>query len=275
MKKLITIFLSFLCSALIYSQTDVSFRIESEYVKGVTYDMAVYLPQSYNTSESSYPVLYCTDRAVDEILAPALYTALRFSEQVKEIIIVEISCTDDSLNWKDNRDRDFTPSNLDKKKYMELIPEHPDSAGGAGNFLNFIKLELIPYIESHYRADTSSRGYFGHSYGGLFGVYAMVVEPGLFKKYIIGSPSLWYDKFSLIDMLSSVPAWDMGIEKAYVSVGEKEPPDMLKSFSRLNKWLTKNELTSRQLKSEIINGETHRSSVVQCLFSGIRFLYGE
>jgi predicted alpha/beta superfamily hydrolase len=275
MNKLISVFLSLICSALIYAQTDESFRIKSDYVKGITYDMAVYLPRSYNTSGSSYPVLYCTDRAVDEILAPALYTALRFSEQVNEIIIVEIACTDDSVRWRDNRDRDFTPSKLDKKKYMELIPGNPDSAGGAGNFLNFIKIELIPYIESHYRADTSSRGYFGHSYGGLFGVYAMAVEPGLFKKYIIGSPSLWYDDFSLIDMLSSMPRGDLEIEKVYTSVGDKEPPDMLKSFSRLKNWLRKNGLTSREVKSETVTGETHRSSVVHCLFSGIRFLYGE
>lgn len=275
MNKLISFFLSLLCSALILAQTDESFRIKSDYVTGITYNMAVYLPSSYKTSGTSYPVLYCTDGAAHEMLIPALYNALRFAEEVKEIIIVEIACADDSLRWKDNRDRDFTPSKLDKKQYMELTPENPDSAGGAGNFLNFIKLELIPYIESHYRADTSSRGYFGHSYGGLFGVYAMAVEPGLFKKLIIGSPSLWYDKFSLIDMLSSVPAWNMGVDKVYLCVGEKEPADMLKSFTRLNSWLEKNKLTSRQLKSEIVKGETHRSSVVQCLFSGIRFLYGE
>jgi predicted alpha/beta superfamily hydrolase len=274
MTKSILIFILVLSGAPVYSQPDADFTIKSEQVKGVTYNMAVYLPLSYDTSKSKYPVLYCTDGAAHEMLIPALYTALRFAEEVKEIIIVEIACSDDSLRWKDNRDRDFTPSKLNKKEYMELTPENPDSAGGAGNFLNFIKLELIPYVESHYRADTNSRGYFGHSYGGLFGVYAMAVEPGLFKNFIIGSPSLWYDKFSLIDMLSSVEAWDMGINKVYVCVGEKEPADMLKSFTRLIKWLEKNKLTSRKLKSETIYGETHRSSVVQCLFSGMRFLYG-
>lgn len=275
MKKLIPVFLCFLCSGVVYSQQDADFKIKSGYVKGVTYDMSVYLPDSYDTSKSSYPVLYCTDGSAHEMLIPALYTALRFAEEVEEIIIVEITCSDDSLRWKENRDRDFTPSELHKKEYMELTPKNPDSAGGAGNFLKFIKLELIPYVESHYRADTGSRGYFGHSYGGLFGVYAIAVEPGLFKKYIIGSPSLWYDNFSLIDMLSSVPAWDLVIEKVYICTGEKEPADMLKSFSLLKKWFAKNELTSRQLKTEIINGETHRSSVVQCLFSGMRFLYGK
>ena len=64
--------------------------------------------------------------------------------------------------------------------------------GDAGQFLQFIKQELVPAIDSEFNADPERRILVGHSLGGLFAAFALFAEPGLFESYIIGSPALGY-----------------------------------------------------------------------------------
>ena len=57
------------------------------------------------------------------------------------------------------------------------------SGGGIAHFIQFMKNELIPYIETHYRTDPY-RIFSGHSLGGLCVLYAFIHEPELFNAYI-------------------------------------------------------------------------------------------
>jgi predicted alpha/beta superfamily hydrolase len=77
------------------------------------------------------------------------------------------------------------------EKVGELL-ECPVPTGGASDFLNFIKNELIPAIEEDFRADPDKRILAGHSLGGTFTAFALLEEPELFDTYIIGSPALSY-----------------------------------------------------------------------------------
>ena len=38
----------------------------------------------------------------------------------------------------------------------------------------------------------------GHSYGGLLGAHILLTEPGLFRTYILGSPSLWFADHAIL-----------------------------------------------------------------------------
>src|SRR5688572_28695251 len=87
-----------------------------------------------------------------------------------------------------NRDRDLTPTVTDFR-----------NSGGAGNFLAFLKDELIPYINKTYPTN-SSNTLFGHSFGGLFAMYAFLKEPQLFDTYLVADPSFWWDKQSMQKM---------------------------------------------------------------------------
>jgi pimeloyl-ACP methyl ester carboxylesterase len=51
--------------------------------------------------------------------------------------------------------------------------DRPVKTGGGGKFLSFLKQELIPLIDQTYRADPNGRVLVGHSYGGLFALYAL------------------------------------------------------------------------------------------------------
>jgi uncharacterized protein len=70
---------------------------------------------------------------------------------------------------------------------MEERHKRPTPTSDAGNFLQFIKEELISIVEKEYRADPSRRILVGHSCGGLFGVFALFEAPGLFDTLIKSS----------------------------------------------------------------------------------------
>ena len=70
-------------------------------------------------------------------------------------------------------------------------------SGGGQKFISHLEKELIPYINSHYQTDTS-RVLIGHSLGGLIAMDIMLNHPGLFCKYIIIDPSMWWDDSKLL-----------------------------------------------------------------------------
>ena len=91
------------------------------------------------------------------------------------------------------RDHDLTPVyDTEVEQAMTASHKRPVPNGDAGNFHNFIKHELIPFIEKEYRADPLNRILVGHSYGGLFGLFGMFETPDLFHILILGSPTLSY-----------------------------------------------------------------------------------
>ena len=88
------------------------------------------------------------------------------------------------------RQRDFTPS-----EDRRFPPPDGELAmmGGAARFLAFLRHELEPWVESHYPTARGDTTLFGHSLGGLFATWVMLAEPAAFRRYLIGSPSLWWD----------------------------------------------------------------------------------
>jgi predicted alpha/beta superfamily hydrolase len=116
-----------------------------------------------------------------------------------DAIVVGIGYPDNPIPqeaWRDAealRERDFSPIR-DQKREADLSKflKRKVETGGANQFLQFIKQELIPVIESEFNADPQRRILAGHSMAGLFTAFALFTEPALFESYIIGSPWFWY-----------------------------------------------------------------------------------
>lgn len=93
------------------------------------------------------------------------------------------------------RTRDLTPvpSKFAEAEVLKYSPEltHVES-GGAGEFLRFITEELIPWVENEYPADATDRTLLGHSWGGLFALYALLHNT-TFHKYVVCDPDVNYE----------------------------------------------------------------------------------
>ena len=96
-------------------------------------------------------------------------------------------------------------------------------SGGAAEFLKFIREELQPFIDENYPTVPEERGYWGHSLGGLLGLYAMFNEPETFNKYIIGSPSIfWANRAIMGDENTFVESGAPLNAKLFMAVGALE-----------------------------------------------------
>ena len=89
-----------------------------------------------------------------------------------------------------------------KRRTRDLTPaasgEEYANGGSAGEFYDFVKDELFPLVEKKYSTAKSDKIYFGHSFGGLFGIYALLRDDGIFDEFFIASPSLWWGESQLI-----------------------------------------------------------------------------
>lgn len=145
-------------------------------VNGATYDIKVALPDDYLSSNGQCAVIYVLDGDDNFNLVASECARLSARYSTANALVV-------SIGYGRSRDLDYTPT------------ETSSSMGGAAEFMQFIKEELVPRMEQEFRADTarSSRAILGHSFGGLFGAYAFAADNSLFGNYLLLSPSLWFD----------------------------------------------------------------------------------
>lgn len=155
----------------------------------------IYLPEGYNQSDTTkYPVIYLLDGSADEdfihVVGLVQFNSFEWINQVPKSIVVGIATVD--------RRRDFTfPTTIqaDKKKYP--------TSGNSDKFMSFIEKELQPFIETKYKTN-DHRTIIGQSLGGLFATEILLKKPTLFNKYIIISPSLWWDNGALLNQNSNL-----------------------------------------------------------------------
>lgn len=79
----------------------------------------------------------------------------------------------------------------------DLTPTHSalfEKSGHADDFVQFLSEELKPWLSKKFPHAANDMTYFGHSLGGLFGTYVLLTQTTLFDRYILSSPSLWWDR---------------------------------------------------------------------------------
>ncbi len=116
---------------------------------------------------------------------------LIWSNEIEEIIVVGISY---EQGWWLKRARDY--SHCADTINVKWVKE----AGGADNFLKFVKNELFPVINQNYKTNQDSIAIMGLSLGGMLGTYILFKQPELFKGYIIIAPSLGWNNNSILKM---------------------------------------------------------------------------
>lgn len=209
-------------------------------------NLNLYLPPGYDSSKKNYPVLYLLDGSIDEdfvhIAGLTQFFSLMFN--APELIVVGIANVD--------RKRDFTFPSKDPEM-LKIIP----SSGHSDSFIAFIEKELQPFIDQHYKTNTT-RYLIGQSLGGLLATEILLKKPRLFTHYLIVSPSLWWNKESL---LKEAPALLATAEHkgvyVYVSAGKNEPKVMRKDAAKLHKILKKHRNQNIKTDFTLMKGENH------------------
>ena len=144
---------------------------------GQDYLIKIRLPENYAKSTTPYPVLYLLDGDYAFAMATDIVQYLIYGGLVPDLIIIspahgsKSSPQDGGTNM---RNRDLVPFPLVRSTM----------APGATHFLQFVQQELVPYVESTYRIDSTDRTIWGYSLGLFFVLYVLFHNPDLFKNYI-------------------------------------------------------------------------------------------
>jgi len=225
------------------------------------------LPDDYNKSDKKYPVLYLLDGDVAFGMATSIARYLQFGNIIPELIVVGIGYGALKKNEGNLRSRDYTISSKSGRS----------GTGGAPKFRNFLIEELIPYIETTYRAEPNNRTINGYSLSGLFAVYTLFTEPELFNNYIIGSPHLSWDDYSIFTVQEEAFEKMDDIEaKVFISVGSEE--DEEKYFNPIDEMATlidEKGYESLKMETKVFDGGTHLICPPEALAYGLVFVFSK
>jgi uncharacterized protein len=231
----------------------------------------IYLPEGYNQSDSTkYPVIYLLDGSANEdfihIVGLVQFNNFEWINQIPKSIVVGIASVD--------RERDFTFPTTSKEQKIRF-----PTSGHSDKFISFIEKELQPFIELKYRAN-NDKTIIGQSLGGLFAAEVLLKRPALFDKYIIVSPSLWWDNGSLLNQNSILLTESFNQQTGiYIGVGKEGlTPTEIPRVMEVDANLLADKIKGTKSKKvkvffDYLPQENHATIMHQAVSNSFRLLY--
>ncbi|VDC31494.1 alpha/beta hydrolase [Pseudogemmobacter humi] len=179
-----------------------------------------------------WPVLYLLDgNAAFDFLTPG-HLAM-----VPGLMLVGVGYDTDRQFARERRTLDFTAPDYEATGGPGdgIRPDHVHEgrlAGGAAQFLDRLTGPLRAAAEEGVAVDPARRTLWGHSFGGLFTLYAALTRPRSFARFAAISPSIWWDE-ALIRRIAAGAAPLEDPPELLVALGDREkrtgaggpPPD--------------------------------------------------
>lgn len=245
---------------------------------GHVFEIYIQVPFGYDQSEVRYPVVYMLDGDVAFPMASGvldMLTKLPNIEEIQYAVLVGITYTDKTrAGVFDLRSRDYTPTQDHEFNStagaMFGFGDRVIHSGKASEFLDFLRDDLLPFVDATYRTDPTARIIHGHSFGGLFLLYTLFNASSLFQKWLISSPSIWWQDKSILSLEETyAQSHDDLRANVYMSAGSHEL-SIVEGIAQLIPRLRERGYPGLQLEHEIMNGETHLSVWARAFTNGIR-----
>jgi predicted alpha/beta superfamily hydrolase len=220
-----------------------------------------------------FPVLYLMDgESHFEMLSQYMDYLSRWDVNViPEMIVVGITNT--------KRTRDLTPT----ASIINYFGKPDTSAaswmkpsGGNEQFLQFIREELMPCIETNYKTQPF-KIFAGHSFGGLAAINCMLTHPDMFDAYIAISPSFWWDNEYVLKLadkkLKQAKVFNKILFYSDASEGIADSSSYHTNLLKFDSLLMKRGLKGLEYKYKYYPTETHMTEPVIAYYDALRFIY--
>lgn len=253
---------------LIGEEQNQEFTISSKFHEQ-DYLIQVYKPKS-EAPKDGYEVVYILDGNATFPYASLKAQGMDKNSRANKTppLIVAIGYTSKELFDVKARSFDYTPPYNGELKFPENRGSSQFTQGGADKFYSFIQKQLKLVIEENYPINTKKQTLFGHSYGGLFTLYAFLNHNEDFQNFIAASPSIWWNDFFILNQLKNKNLEVKNPTRLYLSVGEienkgKNPSD-IEIFSSYLK-------NTQNLKIKILN--ISNASHLEALFPALNEIF--
>jgi predicted alpha/beta superfamily hydrolase len=168
------------------------------------------------------------------------------------------------------------------REYLPVEDErNPDARRPLGReYVAFVTREVMPFIARTYPVwrSTAATAFGGSSYGAVAALYTSLIEPGLFGRLLIESPSLYVGRSYLLRLARRAERWPSRI---YLGVGTTETSrddwnaETLGNVLKLEKILRNAGLGERRLRVRVAPGGTHSEAAWAARFpEALEFLFG-
>lgn len=205
--------------------------------------MFVYLPADYHKDTTRYyPVHYVWDAPLTATIYHQLMRLNALQGAVPQCIVVGLSSEG-------------------RRAYLNIQDK-------AADYLRFLHKEVIPFIDTHYRA-MDYKVLAGHSAGGNFTLYTLLKQPYLFDAHIAGSPGPVQQATAFANQHEV--DWQMAGDRfLYASIGGQEDTSSFRAFADL---MRQQAPKARRYYLQVHPGENHLSNLAVNFQNGFRQLY--
>ena len=247
-------------------------------LSGVEHLISVALPVRYEKLETAPLVVVLDGGWMFGTMVDAT-RVMSMNGEAPEAIVVGVSFNEQNMGeYLRQRARWYTPTAWVPPAETGVKGLEPEQCGKAETLLAFLSDQLLPHIESDYRV--GERWIAGHSFSALFALRSLLLKPELFDKWLLASPSIWWDDRAIL-----------GIEEAYaeanddlpahvfLSAGEREDDEddldffrMRSNVEALGATLQARNYPGLTLERALLADENHNSAIGAAVSRGLRAL---
>ncbi|EAR01400.1 serine hydrolase [Maribacter sp. HTCC2170] len=239
------------------------------------YELYIELPEDYAKDPNKrYPVLYYTDAMWHlEMLSGA--TAYLLEDVILVGISWQLDINEELKNERGthvSRFRDYSISKHSKPEVQEKY-----QMGQANNHVDFIRNDVMKYVDATYRTNPNSRTYFGYSLGGEFGAYILMSQPDTFNNYILGSPTVRGEVDYLTELNTKFGPFEASNKNSslnanvFITYGSLEEEKVIEPIDAFIKLLNDRRDNGLSVLKEVITG-THGTAFPTTAVRGVAWL---
>lgn len=243
---------------------------------GEVYRIFVSAPDKGEPPKGGYPVLYVLDgNAYFGSFAQARW--VQDYLPVGKAIIVGVGYPGDKP-WDVRRMADYT-AQLREPLSPEVRPFAKYKSGARAPFLDFLTGKLRSEIAQRYPVNLERQSLFGHSFGGLFALYALYERPQAFEAIVAASPSMEWNGQHILEeervFRDKVQAGKLGAtSRLMVVVGDRDADGDPESARMLAERLQALSGWGLRVRLQRYPHEVHASVPAQAANDTLRFAFG-
>jgi predicted alpha/beta superfamily hydrolase len=244
---------------------------------GVEHLLWVATPNRYDRLDQPFPLLLTLD-------APWMFGTvvdatriMSMSREAPEAVVAGLAfATDDMAEYLRMRARWLTPTQYVPPAFTGAKGLVADECGRAAIHQAFVAEQVLPLLDATYRI--SERTLIGHSFSGLFALRWLLDAPEPFARYLLASPSVWWDDRVMFEIEAERGARGGDIDATvFLSVGGDErgeaPFDMAPNIGRLAARLRSRGYPSLRIDHQEMPGDHHSSTIGAAVSKGLRSLF--